>query len=97
MSRSVWKSFSKKGAFINYVCYFSNKKSRSLANRKFRSKSKDRLKRDYKFNNLENHINFTKLRECSNVYDSDGLKYYLLFSKVKNKKLKENFNILQRK
>ena len=81
MSRSRWKSSTDKGAFMNCVCYFSNKISKRLANRAFRNKSKAKLRYDLLRDNLENHTNYIKIQEVSDNWDfsSDGLKYYILF------------------
>lgn len=84
MSRSKIKSTTKYGRFGNFVCYFSNKKSRTTANQKFRTKNKNHLKKlikylgsmpDYcqeiEYDDLPN-IETTflnKLRECSDVWD----------------------------
>lgn len=65
MSRSY-----KKHPFIAIVCYFSNKKDKTIANRLFRRISKKKIK--------EGKEPLYSLKECSDVYnfDSDGLARY---------------------
>ena len=84
MSRSRWKSHTPFGRFYNFVCYFSNKKSRTAANQCFRSKNKHYLKAlktllttwiDYPDDECYNNIDIAetklmkKLRECSDTWD----------------------------
>lgn len=79
MSRSRWKSHTKFGRFSNFVCYFSNKKSRTLANQKFRTINKKILRKYLSDPNITDDEFLYRLRECSNVwdFDSDGLKHYM--------------------
>lgn len=87
MSRSRWKSHTKFGRFGNFVCYFSNKKSRTAANQCFRTKNKHYLKKlakllsAYAENPEEDFYNdvdkaesklMKRLRECSDTYDFDS-------------------------
>ena len=84
MSRSRWKSHTKHGRFDNFICYFSNKKSRTLANQCFRTKNKQHLKMlEYFLKTSKSYIQeddyddlpnietkfLNKLRECSDTYD----------------------------
>lgn len=57
------------------VCYFSNKKSRTRANKKMRRYNKTVLDSLLNEGDLEDGKYFKKLREVSNTYDfdSDGL------------------------
>lgn len=73
MSRSRWKSHTKFGRFDSHVYYFSNKKDKRMANRKFRRHIKCLTKLD------EGDIVYPIMRELSNTYDfaSDGLKHYI--------------------
>lgn len=75
MSHSYRKPYS------SYVCYYSNKKDKRIANRKFRKANKRLLKRNP--DNLHN-----RLREVSEVYNfsSDGLAYYVGNSRLANSK-----------
>ena len=84
MSRSYWKSHTPFGRFDNFVCYFSNKKSRTAANQCFRTKNKQYLTilkallttyvenpDEEVYNNLEVAETklLNKLRECSDTWD----------------------------
>lgn len=84
MSRSRWKSHTPFGRFDNFVCYFSNKKSRTAANQCFRTKNKHYLQAlktiliTYVENPDEDFYNdieraetklMKKLRECSDTWD----------------------------
>lgn len=66
MSRSYKKPYA------TYVCYFSNKKDKRIANKTFRRRSKIFLK-----HNLDKLP--YRIREARNVWDfaSDGLAYYV--------------------
>lgn len=81
MSRSYHKSNTLKYAFINIVCYTSNKISKQLCNRKFRAMSKNKLKNVLLNNNLENYSLPVKNREAIDNWDfaSDGLKHCHVF------------------
>ena len=87
MSRSRWKSHTKFGRFGNFVCYFSNKKSRREANQRFRTKNKHYLKTlktllttwieypdDEYYNNIDKAETklLNRLRECSDTWDFDS-------------------------
>lgn len=91
MSRSRWKSHTKHGRFGNFVCYFSNKKDRTLANQRFRTRNKQEIKRLFNYlyptsaylNEWDAEDIFLDrflyhIRECSDTWDfsSDGLKGY---------------------
>ena len=56
---------------ISWICYFSNKKDKRIANRLFRRLSKSKLK--------QGKDPLYRLRECSNTYnfDSDGLPHWV--------------------
>ena len=84
MSRSRYKSCTKKQGFINWVCYFSNKEDKTITHRMFRRKSKAKLYKDLVTNNLENHLNFEKMREIRDVwdFDSDGLKFFVFYKDI---------------
>lgn len=55
---------------ISYISYYSNKKSKRIANRKFRKKCKEAVKQG-------KNLHF-KVREIYDVWDfsSEGLPYY---------------------
>ena len=61
-----------KEAYWAYVCYFSNKKSKQMANQKFRSRCKQILRNG--FDEEVDHMP-TKVKELTDVWDfsSDGL------------------------
>ena len=71
MSRSYKKPYA------CWVCYFSNKKDKRIANRKFRRKNKILLKL------TPDKLKY-RLREVSNVwsFSSDGLAHYVGNSKL---------------
>lgn len=92
MSRSRWKSHTKHGRFDSYVCYFSNKKDKRIANQCFRSKNKHEIKRLFNYlyrtsdylNEWDAEDVFTdrflyNIRACSDTwgFSSDGLKHYV--------------------
>ena len=56
---------------ISWICYFSNKKDKRIANRLFRRLSKSKLK--------QGKDPLYRLRECSDTYnfDSDGLPHWI--------------------
>ena len=80
MSKSLRNRKEQYGVFISPVCYFSNKKDKRIANRRFRRLSKQ-----------DAHISTIKIEDCFKrhsmrevsdpwSFDSDGLRYYKSFS-----------------
>lgn len=82
MSRSYKKSGNNKYGFCCWACYFSNKKDKRLANRKFRTISKRWIKKMKSFNDIDDSNNVYKLKEVSNTWNfsSDGLAQYIRFN-----------------
>ena len=80
MSRSLRNRNEQYGVFISPVCYFSNKKDKRIANRRFRRRS--RQDAHISTLNLEDCFKNHSLREISDPwgFDSDGLRYYIGFS-----------------
>ena len=63
-----------KEAYWSWVCYFSNKKDKKIANQRFRTKNKQLIKKLMKYDPDEVDF-YDKLREISDTWDfsSDGL------------------------
>ncbi len=80
MSRSVKSRKEKHGAFISYVCYFSNKKDKRLANQRFRTTERNQLRKMVSDDELDRDP-VKNIREVSDVwnFDSDGLAHYISF------------------
>lgn len=81
MSRSYKKSCNDKYAFCPIACYFSNKKDKRYANRKFRRKSKNNVNSVLYLMDIEKYKDIYKLKEISDVWDfsSDGLCRCILY------------------
>ena len=76
MSKSLRSRHEKYGVFIKF-CGSSDKKDKRIANRKFRRKSRVKLK------TLDESKLPTDIKEVSNTWNfsSDGLAYYVKFSR----------------
>ena len=81
MSRSYHKSNTMEHAYINWVCYSSNKKDKQVCNRLLRRISKLKLKKAITTDNLDNYLGYNKPREVRDVWDfnSDGLRHFFSF------------------
>ena len=81
MSKSYHKSNTLQYAFLNFVCYVSNKKCKKTCNRIFRAKSKNKLIKALFNNDLDNYSGLHKTREAYNNwnFDSDGMRRCFIF------------------
>lgn len=88
-------SRSRKKPYASWVCYFSNKRDKRLANQAFRAKNKHIIKKLIKDIDSEHNF-YHRTREVSDTYDfaSDGLPQYVgntRLAKSKDPKDKELF------
>ena len=81
MSRSYHKSNTMHHAFMNWVCYFSNKKDKVITNKLFRRVNKHRLREALQFVDFDSYNPLNKTKEINDVWNfaSDGLRKCFIF------------------
>ena len=81
MSRSYHKSNTMHYAFMNWVCYFSNKKDKVITNKLFRRVNKHHLRKALQFVDFDSYSPLNRTKEINDVWNfaSDGLRRCFIF------------------